>query len=409
MKQQETKQPPRQGSAKLNRSRKAWFPVLLILGAIGLVAWRLAAPASGGGSNSDIPTAEVAKGNLELTLSETGELKAKRSATITSPNDKLITYLAPEGSWVKKGDLLLSLDSSKYAIEASEGQSSVQVARSMLDKAKSDLESQRFKEEAAKKQYESLLELKQKGFAMESEVEEARLGYLELKSKTVGFQAAVDQAQSEVGRAGSALALTNHKRSTNDVYAPMDGLVVYAAVGRPEDGQKIQVGMTPFEGQPIMELPDVNSMQVITQVNEMDIERLKVGQPVQVRLDAAPDTTFQGKVARIGTLAQPKVSRTSGKRTGVKVFDIDVDIVDADPRLRPGLSATVTIHVGTFSDVTYAPVEAIFHEEGRTFAYVRRMHRVRQVPVECGGSNDKYVIIVSGLQPGEHVLLAQPS
>ena len=94
---------------------------------------------------------------------------------------------------------------------------------------------------------------------------------------------------------------------------------------------------------------------------------------------------------------------------GVKVFEIQVDVLDADPRLRPGLSATVTIHVGTFSDVTYAPVEAIFREEGRTFAYVRRMHRVRQVPVECGGSNDKFVIIVSGLQPGERVLLAQPS
>ena len=406
MKQKVTQQGTHSGP-KPNRSGKAWFPVLLILGAIGLVAWRLAAPTSG--SDSDVPTAEVVRGNLELTLSETGELKAKRSATITAPNDKLITYLAPEGSWVKKGDLLVSLESGKYQIEASEGQSTVLSARAMLDKAKSDLEAQKFKEEAAKKQYEALLELKQKGFAMESEVEEARLGYLELKSKTTGFQAAVNQAQSEVGRAGNALALTTHKISNNQVFAPMDGLVVYAAVGRPEDGQKIQVGLTPFEGQPLMELPDITSMQVLTQVNEMDIEKLKVGQTVDVRLDAAPDTTFHGKVARIGTLAQPRVSRASGKRTGVKVFDVDVDVVDADPRLRPGLSATVTIHVGTFSDVTYAPVEAIFHEEGRTFVYVRRLRRVRQVPVECGGSNDKYVIIVSGLQPGERVLLAQPS
>jgi len=386
--------------------RKTWVRGALVLAAIGLVAWRFAASSS---TDRDIPTAEVVRGNLELTLVETGELKAKRSATITAPNDKLITYLAPEGSWVKKGDLLVQLESTKYEIEAREGQSSVQVTEAQLAKARSDLQAQLYKEEAAKKQYEALLELKEKGFAMESEVEEARLGYLELKSKTSGFEAAVRQAQSEVDRAGSALQQVQRKLSANAVFAPMDGLVVYAYVGRPEDGKKVELGLTPYEGQPLMELPDVSSMQVLTQVNEMDVEKVKVGQSVEVRLDAVPDAVFHGRVARIGSLAQPKVSRSSGKRTGVKVFDLDVDVGDADPRLRPGLSATVTLHVGEFADVTYAPVEAIFHDGDKTVAYVKRGRRPRTVVVECGDSNNKYVIIRSGLQPGDRVLLAQPS
>jgi hypothetical protein len=114
-------------------------------------------------------------------------------------------------------------------------------------------------------------------------------------------------------------------------------------------------------------------------------------------------------VSRVGTLAQRRVSRSSGKRTGEKVFDLEVDIEDVDARLRPGLSAQLSILVEEMPDAVYAPVEAIFHEEGKTVAYVKNGRRAKPVEVECGSSNDKYVIIRAGLQPGDRVLLAQPS
>jgi RND family efflux transporter MFP subunit len=379
---------------------------VVLLAVIALVTWRLA---FSGGDRGDIPLATVERGELTLTLEETGELQAKRSATITAPNDKLITYLAPEGSWVKEGDLLVQLESSKYQISVEEGRSSLQVAQAQLDKAKADLQAQLYKEEAAKKQYESLLELQEKGFAMASEVEEARLNYMELQSRTGAFEAAVDQERAEVARANKTLDQTKHKLASNAVYSPMDGLVVYALVGNPEEGKKIEVGLIPYEGQPLMELPDITSMQVLTDVNEMDVDKVTEGQSVEIRLDAVPDAVFHGNVARIGALAQRKVSRSSGKRTGEKVFDLEIDVEEADTRLRPGLSATVTIFLEKLNDVVYAPVEAIFHEDGKTVAYVKRGRRAEAVPVECGSSNDRYVVILQGLQPGDRVLLAQPS
>jgi RND family efflux transporter MFP subunit len=389
-----------------NILQKLWFRVAVALAVVTAVGWRFAASS---GSEIEIPTAEVQRGDLTMTQTETGDLKATRSATISAPNDKLIIFLAPEGSWVKKGDMLVQLESQKYMIGITEQQSALDRAAAQLKAAQSDLEAQRFKEEAAKHQYESLLGLKQKGFAMESEVEEARLAYLELKSKTVSFEAAVDQERSNVGFSQGGLDQIKLKLAASAVYAPMDGLVVYATVGRPEDGKKVEVGMTPYEGQPLMYLPDITSMQVETQVNEMDVEKIKTGQPVSITLDAVPDVTFKGSVASIGSLAQHKVSKVSGKRTGVKVFDVIVDVLDADPRLRPGLSANASILIDELKGVTYVPVEAIFNEDGKTVAYVRRGRRARRVVVDCGTSNDKYVVIRSGLEPGDRVYLGQPS
>jgi RND family efflux transporter MFP subunit len=389
-----------------NILQKLWFRVAIGLAVVALVGWRFAA---GGDGDLQIPTAEVQKGDLTLTLSEIGELKATRSATISAPNDKLIIYLAPEGSWVKTGDLLVQLESQKYKIGVDEQQSTVDKSFAELKKAQSDLEAQKFKEQGAQRQYESLLGLKEKGFAMESEVEEARLAYMELKSRTTSYEAAVDQAHSSVNFTKGSLEQMKLKLSANAVYAPMDGLVVYGTVGRPEDGKKVEIGMTPFEGQPLMYLPDITSMQVETEVNEMDVEKVKVGQPVSITLDAVPDVSFKGKVAKIGSLAEHKVSKVSGKRTGVKVFEVLVDVVDADPRLRPGLSANTSILIDEVKNVTYVPVESIFNEEGKTIAYVKRGRRGRKVVVDCGSSNDKYVIIRSGLQAGTKVFLGQPS
>ncbi len=385
--------------------QKPWIVGAGLLVVILIVAVRFAAS---GDDTGDIPTAEVMRGSLKMTLDETGELKAKRSATITAPNDKLITYLAPEGSWVKKGDLLVQLESGKYEIGVEEGKSSRDVAQAQHDKAKADLQAQIYKEEAAKNQYESLLELQRKGFAMASEVEEARLNHLELQSKTGAFRAAVKQERAQVDRASKTLNQVELKLASNAVFSPIDGLVVYALVGNPEDGRKVEVGLLPYEGKTLMELPDVSSMQVLTEINEMDVDKIQLGQVAEIRLDAVPEVVFHGKVSRVGSLAQHKVSRASGKRTGEKVFSVDVDVDEVDPRLRPGLSAGVSIQVEDLADAVYAPVEAIFDEDGKTVAYVKRGRRTQSVAVECGSSNDKFVVIRAGLQPGDRVLLAHP-
>ena len=86
-----------------------------------------------------------------------------------------------------------------------------------------------------------------------------------------------------------------------------------------------------------------------------------------------------------------------------------VNVTDADPRLRPGLSANVAILLDQMKDVTYVPVEAIFDENGKTVAYVKRGRKPKRVIVECGAANDKFVVIKNGLQAGDKICLGQPS
>ncbi len=386
--------------------RKPWLWVLLIVAmGLGLVGRTFLADS---GASHDIPTAEVVSGDFVMRLEEAGELRAKRSVTIAAPNDKLITYLAPEGSWVEEGDLLVQLESARYEIQVQEAQSELEVAQAQLDKALSELQAQKYSEESAKKAYEALLELQNKGFAMESEVEEAQLKYLETRSKTGSYEAAVNEKRSDVSRAENAMRQMQHRLESHTVYAPIAGLVVYAHVGAPEEGKKIELGMTPFEGQPLMQLPDIGAMQVLTEVNEVDIGKVEVGQSVDVRVDALPNAVFSGRVSRIGSLAHHRVSRATGKRSGVKVFSVEVDVENADERLRPGLSATVSILVAKHTSVTYAPVHAIFDDDGDTVAFLKNGSEISRVVVECGSSNDDHVVIRSGLQAGDRVLLARP-
>jgi HlyD family secretion protein len=357
----------------------------------------------------NIPIANVKRGQVVIKITETGELRAQDQVTISAINDKQLIWMAPEGQWVQVGDTLIKYASEKYMISSDEARSGLLVAKADLVRAQSDLEAQRTKEEAARKSYESLPELAKKGFVMESEVEQARLAYMELKSRTVAFEAAVDAARAGVERAGRGLAQEERKLREGVTLAPSAGLVVYATYGSAESQKKVDIGMTPFEGMDLMYLPDISSMLVDTEISEVDLSRIKAGLPVEIRLDAYSDAVFKGEIKSIADLAQRKISRVSGKQTGAKVFAVTVKVVDQDVRLKPGLSATAEIIVNEHANALYIPLEAVFvDEQDRTIAYVKKSGSVEARPIVIEESNDRVAVIKEGLQEGEVILLDRP-
>jgi multidrug resistance efflux pump len=357
----------------------------------------------------NIPTAKVKLGQIVIKITETGELRAQDQVTISAINDKQLIWMAPEGKWVEQGDTLIKYASEKYVISSDEAQSGLLVAQADLKKALSDLEAQRTKEEAARKSYESLPELAKKGFVMESEVEQARLGYLELKSRTVAYEAAVDAARAGVERAGRGLAQEQRKLREGVTLAPSAGLVVYATYGNVESQKKVDIGMTPFEGMDLMYLPDISTMLVDTEISEVDLSRIKIGLPVEIRLDAYSDAVFKGEIKTIADLARRKISRITGKQTGAKVFAVTVKVVDQDVRLKPGLSATAEIIVNQHENALYIPLEAVFvDEQDRTIAYVKKSGSIEARPIVIEESNDRVAVVKDGLQEGEELLLARP-
>jgi len=361
------------------------------------------------GETGRIPSVRVKRGPVTIKITESGELRARDQVTISAVNDKQILWLCPEGKFVHEGDTLVILETAKYAISSSEAHSSMLVATAEMEKAQNNLEAQKSKEEAARQRYESLPELAKKGFVMGSEVEQAKLAWLELKATTKSYEASVRAASANVDRASKAEAQETRKLREGVMLAPRSGLVVYATTGTAEEAKKIAVGMVPFQGMDLMYLPDVSSMLVDTQIGEVDLAKVRVEAPASVQLDAYPGVTFKGEVMSVASLARRKLSRATGKLSGAKVFDVVVRVLANDPRLKPGLTATVDIIVHQYDNALMIPLEAVFYDENEhPIVYLRKRGRVQAKAVDFTESNDR-VAVVKNLDPNDEVLLGRPT
>ena len=378
------------------------------LGALAL-AGAIAAAAGAGPDTSRIPTALVQRGDVRITIVESGELRAEQQATVSATNDKQIIWLVPEGTRVKEGDLLIRFESQKYELAKGTAESALAIARADLSKAQGQLEAQKVAQEKARLEYASLPELAEKGYVNRSELDAARLGHQEVQAATRSFEAAVEAARANVQRAESDVGQQDRKLAEGSVHAPRDGVVVYATVGDAANRRKISVGVTPFEGMELMYLPDPSSMRVDAEISEFDLAKVRVGSPVELRLDAYPEAVFRGEVAAIASLARQKISKVSGQPIGVKVFDVTIAVIDQDERLKPGLSTTVEILVSENPDVLYVPVAAVFLDEhDQAVVYLKQGGRPVKRPVRLGGSTDRLVIVESGVEAGEELLLGLP-
>ncbi len=357
----------------------------------------------------NIPTAPVKRGDVKVTITEAGELRAEHQATIQATTDKQITWMAPEGEWVKKGDPLIKFESSKYVIQRDSATSALAVTEAELSAALSDLQGRKSAERNAYLDYEALPELAEKGFINHTEVETARLTYEEVKSGTRSYEAAVTAARANVRRAEQELADRQRKLDAGVLFAPRGGLVVYATFGNEDSGRKITVGMTPFEGMDLMYLPDVSSMRVDTEISEFDLSKVSVGSPVRLTLDAYPGAEFRGEVRLISTLARQKISKITRRPTGIKVFDVIIQVLDQDDRLKPGLTTTADILVSEHSNVLSVPIAGVFLDDlDDTVVFVDGEAGVLSVPVEVVASSERVAIVSGGVKEDDLVLLAPP-
>jgi len=160
-----------------------------------------------------------------------------------------------------------------------------------------------------------------------------------MASQLESYKANVEREKANVERAKKLIQTAETKLRVKEITAPRDGLVVYAKASENKGNEKIQVGMIPYEGQPILYLPDPSTIVADTEVNEVDIGKVQPGGPAELELDSFPGMAFHGTVLKIGSLARMKLT-PAGTPSGIKVFDVTVKVDEKDPRIRPGLSAT---------------------------------------------------------------------
>jgi hypothetical protein len=177
-------------------------------------------------------------------------------------------------------------------------------------------------------------------------------------------------------------------------------MVIYA---REWNGKKRTVGSMVYAYEPsVATLPDLTHMESVTYVNEIDVRRLAVGQPVSITLDADPSKKLGGTVASVANVGEQRPN------TDAKVFEVHVTVLRSDTTLRPGMTTGNAIETLRLPDALSVPLEAVNGDSDLTFAYRVSGARVVKQEIVTGATNEYEAVVLHGLAKGDRVLLSAP-
>jgi RND family efflux transporter MFP subunit len=358
----------------------------------------------------------VARGDIAGTVIERGALQAARSSAVASPLDGRIKSIIDNGSSVKKGDRLLVLDYPELAEQAKKQMRLVQKARDERTKAAAEFELVR-KEGRLDLRFADIdarlaeLEVRRRARDAKDPKDPLEKQALELKLERVRLQlervklsvearehkamAELRAKEAAVEQAHADLDAIEQQARRCEVKAPQDGLVVYSPRLSP-----YAAGTVIEEGQTVLHIADPTHLNVHTRVHESVIFQVRAGQEATVRVDALPNRLLAARVQKVATTA----SRLDWKRTGVKVYDVHLELLGETPRLLPGMSAEVRIAVGQKKGVLQLPARAVLRNGVESYCYVKAGKEIERRKVTPGLTSDGTVEIKSGVSEGEEVL-----
>ena len=360
---------------------------------------------------------------IEVKLSFTADILPIKQAALFSKVSGYIRKIHVErGDLVKEGQLLVEIDDLELRASAEQAQAAygsaqagLEVARSTLEGQKANFQNQRANLAKARavatndeRQAQRMKTLFEKGMvaAVEwdnartnadssrasTEAAEAQLRLAEVQITTQESQVRLAQAQVETYRAALSLAQTN--LGNTRLVAPFAG---YISQRNLDQGAAVsaQSSGTTNTSVGILLLQDIGSVKVQVEVPERDIARVKVGAPVRVTADPYKGEVFAGSIARVVHSLDPR-SRTMG---------IEVEIPNAQARLKPGMFARVEAVVETRTGVLTVPLEALRVGDGPLSVMVVRNNAVEALPVQLGAADQKDIEIVTGLAERDQVIL----
>jgi HlyD family secretion protein len=189
--------------------------------------------------------------------------------------------------------------------------------------------------------------------------------------------------------------------SKTRIYSPIAGRVVAVEV---EEGETVIMGTMNNAGTVMFTVGDLSAMQALIYVDETDVADLAVGQPSVVTLDAMPDSEFAAVVSSIGYMPSDEGDAT----TDATEFEVVLDLTDADPRLRPGMTVDAEITTSSREGVITCPLQALGKEriDGKMHDTVFLLDgdRVKVTPVKTGISDGTYAEITEGLESGQVII-----
>src|SRR5213595_1322206 len=414
--------------AKKRRSRRRRY---ILFGSIGVVLLLIIISVIASKREKPIPvtTEKAVRKTILQTVSATGKVQPETEVKI-SPEvaGEIIELPVADGMGIKKGDLLVKIkpDSYKALLEQQEAAISAAKATNLQQKATM------LKTEHDFKRAEDLFEKK---LISEQEYNAAEAGYDVAKNTHESSLHEIERAQASSSQARDQLEKTT-------IYSPMDGIVT---VLNSKLGERL-VATNQFAGTEVMRVADLTQMQAVVDVNENDVVNVKLGDKANIKIDAYGDRKFKGVVQQIAN-----TGKTTGTGTQEEVtnFEVKIRVDDHDVALRPGLSCTADIQTSIVKDAVAAPMQSVTIRTGDTnlspeeiekqkqksaardkdnnkaefsnerqekaaqreerenlakVVFLKRGGKAQSVKVTTGISDDSYMEIKTGVQPGDEVI-----
>ena len=359
------------------KHKKLW--ITLGVAALAVIAYFIL---SGGKKEEKVTlqTAKVERGSIQNSITATGTIEPVTSVTVGTQVSGIVSHLYVDyNSVVKKGQVIAELDRTNLTSELKTAQANLASAQSTLDYEQNN--------------YNRLKTLYDKGLVSADEYESARLSFLKAKEQVNTARESVRKAQTNLGYA--------------TITSPIDGVVLSKSV---EEGQTVAASFNTPELFTIAQ--DLTDMRVIADIDEADIGGVKEGQRVSFTVDAFPDDHFQGQVTQVRQQATTE--------SNVVTYEVVISAPNNDLKLKPGLTANVTIFTLEKDDVLTLPAKAlrfmpteVLLEEGQTIEDVEAPQKVwtqegtafKAHAVQTGTTNGFTTEIVGGIAEGTEVII----
>jgi len=376
------------------------------------------------GDQTDIIT-EVKRGPFKVEIETTGELEAKNSVKILGPTQLrdfgiwqvVIQSIVDEGTVVKKGDLVATLDRSEFQNKYSAKQielekENAEFVQTQLDttlllrEARDQLINLRYAVEEKRiileqSKFEPPATIKQAEINMEKaarEFQQAKENYL-IKQRQNSEK--MKEQSAELRKVQNEFSAMTQVLQSFTVIAPESGMVIYR---KGWDGKPIKAGSQINMWEPtVATLPDLTKMMSKTYVNEVDVRKVIAGQKVEIGLDAYPDKKLNGVVMNVANVGEQRPN------SDAKVFEVSVEIEGTDPTLRPSMTTSNKIIAKTIDNALFIPLECL-HSKSDTVTYVYKKEGMKIVKQEVmiGDTNANDVVIMGGLTDSDRVHLSIP-
>ena len=359
------------------KNKKLWIAVGIV--ALAVIAYLLL---SGGKKEEKVEfeTAKVVEGNIQTTITATGTIEPVTSVTVGTQVSGIVSKLYVDyNSVVKKGQVIAELDKTNLISELTAQRANLSSAQSSLNYQQSN--------------YNRYKTLYDKGLVSADEYESALLQYNQAKEQVKTARESVQRAQTNLGYA--------------TITSPIDGVVLSKAV---EEGQTVAASFNTPELFTIAQ--DLTDMRVIADIDEADIGGVKEHQRVSFTVDAYPDDHFEGEVTQVRQQATTE--------SNVVTYEVVISARNNDLKLKPGLTANVTIFTLEKNGVLVAPAKALrfmpneaLLQKGQTIEDVEAPTKLwtlegnvfKAHKVETGTTNGVLTEITSGVNAGTEVLV----